>query len=261
MLRFLASLGLALLGHLYLFQYTIDVALEIPPELISNTSVSVTFNDSFQEQPSTTTTEKSTPPPQVEQEETPLLTPLPTVQKQNTEAKKNNSVPVEIKKTIQKKKVITVPKELEEVQTNTLTEDERAIQKHNEQPQQRNPVGKRHFSQNSANDAEKITKTYKPAPSRSSVIKARPQHQNNPKPEYPQFARIRGWEGIVSLLVEVTENGDVQSIELHESCGYKILDKAAIRAVKTWRFIPSTRDGKQSQSTVVVPVHFKLYDE
>lgn len=85
-------------------------------------------------------------------------------------------------------------------------------------------------------------------------------YQHNPKPEYPNLARRRGWEGTVLLLVEVTEKGQVTSVKLQNSCGYTILDKAARKAVKNWRFLAGTAGGRPVTSAILIPVHFKLHD-
>lgn len=259
MLRFIVSLGLALLGHTYLFQYTIDLGLETPPQLISNTTVSVTLNDSLRNQDKKLTSE-SKPPPSLEHEEEPSLTPPSTAKRHSPTKKKHHSVPIKIIKTEKKKKFYTVPADLDERCDNTPVKNDSSLKKLNERPQQEKQTGKNLSSQTSSHEAVKISKNSASNQTTSSVIKAIPLYQYNPKPEYPQLARRRGWEGIVSLLVDVTENGYVASIDLHESCGYKILDKAAIRAVKTWRFSPGTRDGQRTPSTVVIPVHFRLYD-
>ena len=62
---------------------------------------------------------------------------------------------------------------------------------------------------------------------------------NNPKPEYPAFARRMRIEGMVMLKVFVSRKGTAVKIETAHSSGYEILDKAAAGAVRNWRFVPA----------------------
>ena len=93
-----------------------------------------------------------------------------------------------------------------------------------------------------------------------ALIEAMPNYRNNPLPEYPYIARQRHWEGVVWLLVEVSAKGLVDDVNLEQSCGYRVLDRAASRAVKRWEFSPATRAGLPVESQVRVPVRFSLED-
>lgn len=87
---------------------------------------------------------------------------------------------------------------------------------------------------------------------------ASPLYQSNPKPIYPPLARRRGWQGVVVIKVLVLEDGSPCNIELHQASGYQLLDKAALKAVQKWHFVPATRDGIPTVGEVIIPVHFKL---
>lgn len=80
----------------------------------------------------------------------------------------------------------------------------------------------------------------------------------NPKPPYPNRARERGWQGRVLLRVSVDVRGRVLSIELAQSSGFGILDRAARDAVGRWRFTPATRSGRPVPGVALVPVVFAL---
>ena len=82
----------------------------------------------------------------------------------------------------------------------------------------------------------------------------------NVPPEYPKRARRRGYEGRVVIRAIVTPMGTVNSTEMVQSSGHDILDRAAIRAVRRWRFQPATRDGKPVVGTIDVPISFWLKD-
>lgn len=79
-----------------------------------------------------------------------------------------------------------------------------------------------------------------------------------PPPEYPSRAVLRELEGRVVLLVEVLPTGEVGRIDVKESSGYAILDRAAITAVGEWHFRPAFAQGQPVRSMVEVPFSFKL---
>ncbi|MDI3500125.1 MAG: periplasmic protein TonB [Synergistaceae bacterium] len=72
------------------------------------------------------------------------------------------------------------------------------------------------------------------------------------KPIYPLASRRRGEEGTVLLEVRVDPSGTVEEVRIVEGSGYPLLDQAAERALKEWRF----REG--SGVIFLVPVQFKL---
>ncbi len=93
---------------------------------------------------------------------------------------------------------------------------------------------------------------------KGALIKAKPVADKSEPPVYPQIARVRGYEGRVLLRVSVSYKGRVLGVELIESSGFKVLDKAAVRAVRKWKFKPALKDGKTVPSVVEIPVTFKL---
>ena len=80
----------------------------------------------------------------------------------------------------------------------------------------------------------------------------------NPRPEYPRVARSRGHEGRVLIRVSVLGNGRVGSATVAKSSGHGSLDRAALKAVKRWRFTPALRAGRPVTATLTVPVTFRL---
>jgi protein TonB len=85
-----------------------------------------------------------------------------------------------------------------------------------------------------------------------------PLLEENPPPVYPRSARRRGYQGSVVLKVLVGANGSVEEAQIDQSCGYDILDRTALSAVRGWQFRPGVRDGKKIKMWVKVPVRFKL---
>ncbi len=94
--------------------------------------------------------------------------------------------------------------------------------------------------------------------SSSSLVEAVPHYRNNPLPEYPRLARRKHWEGVVWLLVDVSPEGRVDDLQVEETSGHKLLDRAAERTVKRWQFSPATRGGLPVSSQVRIPVRFRL---
>jgi len=92
------------------------------------------------------------------------------------------------------------------------------------------------------------------------LVDAIPDYSNNPLPEYPPLARQRHWQGVVWLLVEVSDEGLVETLHVERSCGHSVLDRAASRTVKRWRFTPARRAGVPAASQVRIPVRFRLED-
>lgn len=100
-----------------------------------------------------------------------------------------------------------------------------------------------------------------PAEAAARIIqKASPLYQINPPPKYPRIARRRGYEGTVVLEVFVDESGRPKKVVLFSSSGHTLLDKAALKAVRNWRFQPGRIDGISEAMNVKVPVRFQLKD-
>ena len=82
----------------------------------------------------------------------------------------------------------------------------------------------------------------------------------SPKPEYPDNARREGKEGRVVLRVLVDEEGKSKSVEVSDSSGSEILDRAAAEVIKHWRFSPARYGNKSVESWVKIPIDFRLTD-
>jgi len=84
----------------------------------------------------------------------------------------------------------------------------------------------------------------------------------NKKPRYPLSAKANGLQGDVVLLVTVSPQGDVESVELVESAGFtrahKAMNRNAIAAVVQWRYQPAIRDGVAVQARIRVPIQYRI---
>ncbi len=83
----------------------------------------------------------------------------------------------------------------------------------------------------------------------------------NPAPVYPQLARENGWEGLVMLQVFVQSDGKPGQVNVEKTSGRKILDDAAVKAVKQWQFKPAGIGNVSFSSWVRIPVRFTLVDK
>jgi periplasmic protein TonB len=76
-------------------------------------------------------------------------------------------------------------------------------------------------------------------------------------PQYPDAARKAGAQGTVWVMIHVLEDGSVGEATVTRSI--PLLDEAAVKAVKQWRFAPPTSGGKPTTAWLRVPVRFTLH--
>ncbi len=88
----------------------------------------------------------------------------------------------------------------------------------------------------------------------------KPGYLKNPSPAYPAVAVQRGQEGLVLLSVFVDRSGNPQSVNLKKSSGFSLLDAAALKAVKKWKFSPGKLGVFVTEAEVTIPVRFRLQD-
>ncbi len=69
------------------------------------------------------------------------------------------------------------------------------------------------------------------------------RYRNRP-PAYPVEAQMNHQHGAVVVLIHVAPNGSAASVEVLESSGYRLLDEAAVEAVRKWRFRPAIEHGQ-----------------
>jgi protein TonB len=79
------------------------------------------------------------------------------------------------------------------------------------------------------------------------------------RPETPEMARKNRWQGKTTLRVLIDEKGKPTTIEVFESSGFSILDRAAVDNIKQRCLFYPARDGEKSvQSWIRIPVIFPL---
>jgi len=76
---------------------------------------------------------------------------------------------------------------------------------------------------------------------------------------YPRKARKQGIEGRVIVRFIVDTDGRVQEASVPEPV-HPLLDEAAIKAVRTMKFVPGQKDGERVAVQLSVPIGFWRYD-
>ena len=70
---------------------------------------------------------------------------------------------------------------------------------------------------------------------------------------YPEEAIARGLEGEVLVLIIIDENGAVTAARVEQGSGHRMLDDAALRAVRSLRSLPA-----DAPREALLPVRFRL---
>ncbi|HEX4987071.1 MAG TPA: TonB family protein [Burkholderiales bacterium] len=81
---------------------------------------------------------------------------------------------------------------------------------------------------------------------------------SNPKPAYPNVSRRLNEQGTVLLRVFVTVAGNATTVELKQGSGFPRLDRAALDAVQSWKFVPARKGDQPVAAWVIVPIRFSL---
>ncbi len=83
---------------------------------------------------------------------------------------------------------------------------------------------------------------------------------NNPPPTYPAAARRMRLEGLAVVRALINVDGNVETLKLEKTSGSDLLDDAAQRAVKSWRFVPARLGTETVAHWVDIPIQFRLSD-
>ncbi len=79
---------------------------------------------------------------------------------------------------------------------------------------------------------------------------------SRPAPNYPREALSRNIGGTVRVRAVVAVDGSVERMEVAESSGNRYLDRAAMEAVRRWKFKPAVRGGQPVSAEVILPLEF-----
>ncbi|MCG3863309.1 MULTISPECIES: energy transducer TonB [unclassified Photobacterium] len=204
-----------------------------------------------------------TPQPVAKTTPTPKTTMKKLVKKSQPE-KKTVKAPVQPKKkahqkTVKKPVTKNIQKKVEKkTVSKNVTKTQRKTQRKTEKFELKatdytKPVS----SQLALNNTTKAKKTTVGANSPQLVSK--PTFATKPSAvKYPRLAKRRGIEGTVLVEVQIAKDGHQVKQKLIKSSGANVLDNAALKAIKKWRFSPHIVDGIAIAHRVQIPVRFKL---
>lgn len=80
----------------------------------------------------------------------------------------------------------------------------------------------------------------------------------NHKPNYPEYAKRKGYEGTVVLKVKILKTGDVSDVQVSRSSGHRVLDDAAVAAIQKWKFSPAEKNKQPIDQWVQLPINFSI---
>lgn len=96
-----------------------------------------------------------------------------------------------------------------------------------------------------------------PAAAGRAIPSSQQEPISSPAPRYPTMALRRGERGTVIVSVEVGPDGMPASVDVATSSGSRLLDRAAVDAVRRWRFRPAMAGEQPVTARVQVPISFQ----
>jgi protein TonB len=76
--------------------------------------------------------------------------------------------------------------------------------------------------------------------------------------EYPPLLRDAGVGGKVEVWVRISDKGEVEDVQIHQSSGHPALDEAAIKVGQVMQFTPAMNRDKQVPVWVSIPITFQV---
>lgn len=91
-----------------------------------------------------------------------------------------------------------------------------------------------------------------------AYVAAMPLVDINLPPVYPRSARLRGDEGSLRLRVSIDADGWVTQVDLLTPCRHPALNRAAIEALRKWRYLPALRHGARVADSIIEVIVFRI---
>ena len=79
------------------------------------------------------------------------------------------------------------------------------------------------------------------------------------RPDYPYELKRQGVTGVVTLVFDVDEKGDVQEAKVQKSTNPQF-EQPALDAIAKWKFKPARKDGVPVRTKVAIPLQFTNAD-
>ena len=80
---------------------------------------------------------------------------------------------------------------------------------------------------------------------------------STPTPDYPESWARRGWQGEVTIELDVAADGTVTAARVVVSSGFARLDELARATLATWRFAPASDGGRAIAGTFRQRIEFR----
>ena len=97
-------------------------------------------------------------------------------------------------------------------------------------------------------------KQVEPLRSQPTTLESTGKGGERPAPLYPEIARQEGQQGLVVLAITVNDSGIITDVQVKESSGYPLLDRAAKDWVKRHWIIPPAGGTRNYEA----PINFRL---
>lgn len=78
---------------------------------------------------------------------------------------------------------------------------------------------------------------------------------------YPEWARRRGFEGVVRVEFTIRQEGEVEEVRIVDSSDYRMLDKAALATIKRASPFPKLPRDLGEKLKITVPIVYRLLEE
>jgi protein TonB len=96
------------------------------------------------------------------------------------------------------------------------------------------------------------------APPKVELPSSTADYLSNPKPLYPPLSVRLKEQGVVVVNTYIDADGTARKVEIDQSSGFDRLDRAALAAALSWRYVPGKRAGVAQAMWVKVPIPFVL---
>lgn len=96
------------------------------------------------------------------------------------------------------------------------------------------------------------------ANARKASTRVEPKLKRQVNPEFPREALDKGVSGVVIVAYTVDAEGRTQDVRVESAQPPEIFDRAAIAAVRRWRYEPATVDGVPTETQLQMKIRFTL---
>ena len=250
MFRYISAGFLSVAIHFLIFSPLLDQPVMAMPLSQQTQSVSISFATPVKPTP------KKVETPVPEKPQPVVETPTPKKIETKTPVKKTVTKRIVKQKTVTKKVKKETPKKV-------IAKVEKKPTEKVVEPKE--PIAKAAPTETKKAPKEKLTDNKQQTVKKSDGLQEKPQLIQKSRflskptpPKYPRLAKRKGLEGTVTYEVWLDEKGKQVKLLLKDSSGAKVLDVAALKAIKKWKFSPHTINGKSIAHRIYIPISFKL---